>query len=150
VTDRGLICFDYGEKRIGVAVGQHLTGTATPLETIPVRKGRPDWRRITAVIERWQPAALIVGDPLNMDGTRQPVSDAADRFARRLAGRFKLPVHRADERLSTFEARDRAGRSGDLDAVAAQVILESWLAEHPGDGGPGDRMPGAEPTSGRE
>ncbi|MGH2348861.1 MAG: Holliday junction resolvase RuvX [bacterium] len=130
MTGQGVICFDYGAKRIGVAIGQSLTGTATPLETIPVRNGRPDWRRIAVLIERWSPVALIVGHPLNMDGSRQAVTDAADRFARRLTGRFGLPVHRADERLSTFEARDRTGRSSDLDAVAAQVILESWLADH--------------------
>lgn len=135
MTGQGLICFDYGEKRIGVAIGQSLTGTATPLETIPVRNGRPDWRRIAMLIERWRPAALIVGHPLNMDGSRQPVTDAADRFARQLTGRFGLPVHRADERLSTFEARDRSGRSTELDAVAAQVILESWLADHAGSPG---------------
>lgn len=130
MTGQGLICFDYGEKRIGVAIGQRIIGIATPLETIRVRNGRPDWPRIALLIKRWRPAALIVGHPLNMDGSRQPVTDAADRFAKRLAGRFGLPVHRADERLSTFEARDRTGRSADLDAVAAQVILESWLAEH--------------------
>lgn len=128
MTRHNLICFDFGEKRIGVAVGQRLTGTANPLETVAVRNHRPDWRRIGELVEQWQPCALVVGSPLTMDGTRQPVSDAADRFARRLAGRFGLPVHRADERLSTFEARKRLQRTDKLDAVAAQVILESWLA----------------------
>jgi putative Holliday junction resolvase len=129
VKHRNLICFDYGEKRIGVAVGQDVTETATPLETIPVRRGRPDWQRIEALIREWQPGALVVGDPVTMDGARQRATEAADRFARQLSGRFRLPVHRADERMSSLEARSRLGRTRDLDAVAAQVILESWLAE---------------------
>ncbi|MBI2993564.1 MAG: Holliday junction resolvase RuvX [Gammaproteobacteria bacterium] len=131
-----LLCFDYGEKRIGVAVGQNLTATATPLEIIESRRGRPDWRRISVLIRDWQPQALIVGNPLNMDGSRQPVTDAADRFARQLAGRFGLPVHRADERLSTFEATQRTGMGSGVDAVAAQAILETWLAGQAAPGRP--------------
>ena len=133
MTGQSLICFDYGKKRIGVAIGQRLTGTATPLETVAVRNGRPDWKRIESLILEWRPAALVVGHPLNMDGTSQTMTAAADRFARKLSGRFGLPVHRSDERLSSFEAGERTGRRHDLDAVAAQVILESWLAEHPAD-----------------
>lgn len=123
-----LLCFDYGEKRIGVAVGQRLTGTATPLETVAVRRGRPDWDRVAALIDEWRPDALVVGNPLNMDGTRQAVTDSADRFAHRLKGRFSLPVFRADERLSTVEAKNLLQRTRDLDAVSAQLILETWLA----------------------
>ena len=123
------ICFDYGEKRIGVAVGQTVTGTATPLETIRVINNKPDWEKITAIIRQWQPQGLIVGLPLGMDDSRQPVTEAADKFARQLNGRYQLPVYRADERLTTFEARDRTRRNTDLDPVAAQVILESWLRE---------------------
>ena len=124
-----LICFDYGDRRIGVAVGQDLTFSATPLETIESRGGRPDWRRISVLVRDWRPQALVVGNPLNMDGSRQPVTDTADRFARQLAGRFGLPVYRADERLSTFEAAQRAGTRVGVDAIAAQVILESWFAQ---------------------
>lgn len=130
MTRLNLICFDYGEKRIGVAIGQNLTATATPLETIALRRGRPDWQRISQLVRDWQPRALIVGNPLNMDGTVQPITHAADRFARQLAGRFGLPVYLADERLSTFEARLRLGSGAGIDAVAAQVILESWLATY--------------------
>lgn len=123
-----LLGFDYGEKRIGVAVGQSLTGTATPLESIPVHRGRPAWERISALIADWRPDALVVGNPLNMDGTRQAVTDSADRFAGTLEKRFGLPVFRADERLSTREAKNLLRRTRDLDAVAAQLILETWLA----------------------
>ena len=124
-----LLCFDFGTKRIGVAVGQTLTDTATPLEIIQVHNNRPDWERIGALVAEWQPQALVVGNPLNIDGSRHPISARADAFARKLHGRYHLPVRRADERLSTVEARTRQ-RTGDaVDHVAAQVILESWLQD---------------------
>jgi len=123
-----LLCFDYGEKRIGVAVGQQVTATATALEIIAVRHGRPDWERIEMLMRDWQPQALVVGNPLNLDGTRQPFTDAADRFARKLAGRYRIPVHRADERLTTYAARRQVPGRVKVDAEAAKIILESWLA----------------------
>ena len=125
-----LICFDYGEKRIGIAVGQTLTATATPVDTILVKQGKPDWHKISKLIEHWQPEALVVGQPLHLDGTRQWITDLAEKFGRQLQGRYHLPVHYADERLSSFEARRRLKQVTDLDPVAAQVILETWLAEH--------------------
>ena len=128
-----LLAFDFGEKRIGTAVGQSVTRTATPLETIPVRRMKPDWSAIDTLIDAWKPDALIVGLPLNMDGTEQRITAHARRFARRLHGRSGLPVHLADERLSTREAWTRLIESGSRrdgpDAVAAQVILEGWFAE---------------------
>ena len=124
-----LLGFDFGTKRIGVAVGQTLTGTATPLEIVTVRNNRPDWNRIGALIGEWQPQALLVGDPLNMDGSRQALSKAADAFARKLHGRYRLPVLRADERLTSVEAETRQPADQPRDHVAAQVILESWLRD---------------------
>lgn len=125
-----LLCFDFGTKRIGVAVGQTLTDTATPLEIISVHNNRPDWDRISALIRQWHPQALLVGNPLNIDGSRQPISADADKFAARLQGRYRLPVLRADERLTTVEARTRQRNEEHLDHVAAQVILEGWLQEN--------------------
>lgn len=126
-----LLCFDYGEKRIGVAVGQTLTGTATPLVTLAARHGTPDWAALAALIEQWRPDALVLGLPLNMDGTEQLLTGRVRRFARRLAPRHPIPLHFADERLSTREARDRepdgVPREG-RDALAAAVILEGWMA----------------------
>ncbi len=126
-----LLGFDYGEKRIGVAVGQTLTGTATPVQTISQYRQQPDWNTIAALIDTWHPDRLVVGLPLNMDGTEQRLTQRARGFARQLAGRYALPVEYADERLSTREAardlehrtRPRQGR----DALAAQVILEGWM-----------------------
>lgn len=122
-----LICFDYGRKRIGVAVGQTLTGTASPLETVAVSQTSPDWERIATIIGQYNPSGLVVGYPLNMDGTRQSMTRSADRFMRQLRHRYGLPVYQADERLSSYEARSRIKSTRNLDAVAAQAILESWL-----------------------
>ena len=124
-----LLCFDFGTKRIGVAVGQTLTDTATPLEIIPVRNNRPDWERIGALIRQWQPQALLVGNPLNIDGSRQQLTACTDKFAGKLRGRFRLPVLRAEERLTTVEARSRRRDREHIDHVAAQVILEGWLQD---------------------
>lgn len=132
-TAQTLVCFDYGKKRIGVAVGQTLTGTASPLEIVPVRNNVPDWDRINAIIKAWQPSALVVGCPLNMDGSGQGMTSAANRFVRCLTDRFDYPVYRADERMSSYEAKQRLKSSWDVDAVAAQVILETWLSENPSD-----------------
>lgn len=125
-----LLCFDYGNKRIGTAVGQAITGTATPLVTINCYHNKPDWVGIEKLIHEWVPDAIIVGIPLNMDGTSQTITGAAAKFARQLEGRFNLPVFGIDERLSTFEAKDRSGYDNSVDSIAAQAILETWLAEH--------------------
>ena len=125
-----LLCFDYGSKRIGVAVGQTITGTATPLEIINSYKNRPDWEKIQQLINDWQPYALVVGIPVHMDDSRQQMTEAAEKFVRQLEGRFHLPVFGVDERLSTFEAKNRSGRETEVDSVAAQAILETWLANN--------------------
>jgi len=125
-----LLCFDFGTKRIGVAVGQFITQTATPLETVKNKNKRPDWVHIKRLIDEWQPDALIVGVPLNMMGEMQEMTVASEKFMRQLHGRFHLPVYDVDERLSSFEAAQRTGKTTDLDPVAAQAILETWFAEN--------------------
>lgn len=126
-----LLGFDYGTKRIGIAVGQTLTGSARPLTIVRARDGKPDWEAISRLIAEWQPAALVVGLPVHMDGTEHERTARARRFGNQLAGRYNLPVHRVDERLTSYEAEQalRAqGKGGEaLDAVAAQLILQSWL-----------------------
>ena len=127
-----LLGFDYGGKRIGVAVGQTLTGTARPLTSVRVKNAIPDWETITRLIRTWEPDALVVGWPLNMDGTEQASTQAARTFQRQLENRFRIPVHTADERLSTREAKARLASRGtpkaEDDPVAAQVILETWFS----------------------
>ena len=125
-----LLCFDFGSKHIGVAVGQTVTGTASPLVTIDSHNDRPDWEKIASVITDWRPDAIVVGIPLTMHGTPQEMTEDAEKFARQLEGRFHIPVYGMDERLSTFEARERAGGNAKLDAVAAQAILESWMHDN--------------------
>ena len=123
-----LLAFDYGERRIGVAVGERAALTASPLAIVQVRNGRPDWQTLDGLVAEWAPAALIVGLPVEMDGSRHPLAARAERFARRLQERYRLPAHMSDERLSSCEARSRAtDPRAPLDALAAQVILEGWL-----------------------
>nr|VFK13563.1 MAG: putative holliday junction resolvase [Candidatus Kentron sp. LPFa]VFK19724.1 MAG: putative holliday junction resolvase [Candidatus Kentron sp. LPFa]VFK34006.1 MAG: putative holliday junction resolvase [Candidatus Kentron sp. LPFa] len=128
-----LLGFDPGSKQIGVAVGQTLTETANPLGTVAVRRNAPDWGVIDQLINTWDPDGLVVGVPLNMDGTEQAMTHAARRFRNQLAHRYQLPVYVADERLSTREARVRLASEGKFhaedDPIAAQIILETWFSE---------------------
>jgi len=129
--------FDFGYKRIGVAVGQRLTCTATPLPTLNATDGAPNWETIAALIKQWRPSALIVGFPTRVDGGSLYVTKPAKRFSDRLHGRFKLPVFLVDERLSTVEARallfEKGGyrkiKHAEVDSLAACVILEQWLQQ---------------------
>lgn len=139
LTPETVLGFDFGERKIGLAVGQSVTGTATPLTTLPATHGQPDWQRVAALIGEWRPQALVIGLPLHMDGSESDITTAARRFGRRLHGRFGLPVHEVDERLSSEAARARiaeqreAGRKrskhGDRDAMAACLILEDYLRQ---------------------
>jgi putative Holliday junction resolvase len=128
-----LLGFDYGPAKIGVAVGQTMTGTASPLETLRAIQQRPDWDGITRLISAWEPQELVVGLPFNMDDTEAEPADKARRFARQLEGRYHLKVHLVDERLTSIEARNQLSRKPknieELDAIAAQLILETWLSE---------------------
>ena len=125
-----LLCFDFGTRRIGVAVGQTITQTANPLKTVKNSNNKPDWKDIERLIKEWQPDALIVGVPLNMMDEVQEMTVASEKFMRQLHGRFHLPEYGIDERLSSFEAAQRTGKTTDLDPVAAQAILETWFAEN--------------------
>jgi putative Holliday junction resolvase len=146
---RTFLAFDYGTKRIGVAVGQELTGTATALSTVRATDGKPDWDAITKLIEEWQPDEVVVGLPLNMDGTDSELSRRAQRFGNQLHGRYNLRAHFMDERLSSMQAEEelrerqlakprgksRKVQAADIDKVAAKIILESWFMQgNDGDG----------------
>jgi putative holliday junction resolvase len=141
LNDEVLLAFDYGSRRIGVAVGQTTTGTASPAGVIPVA-GTPDWAAIERCVREWSPARLLVGLPYNMDGTETLLTGTCRGFGKELSRRFGLPVEFVDERLTSAAAqadlRD-ARRSGartrrvtreDIDANAARVILETWLGGH--------------------
>lgn len=126
-----VLAFDYGTRRIGVAVGTTLAASARPLAPLKARDGVPDWEQVRRLLAAWEPELILVGLPLNMDGTPSAISERAQRFARRLHGRFGVRCELVDERLSTFEARGRlfeGTAQAALDSVAACVILEGWLA----------------------
>lgn len=127
-----LLGFDFGTHKIGVAVGQTLTGTATPLTTLSAVKHKPDWAGIEKLIREWQPDALVVGLPMEMTDREADNAPRAKKFARQLEGRFHLPVYMADERLTSREAWEQLGPAAHkdvtrVDAVAAKLILETWL-----------------------
>lgn len=127
--------FDFGYKRIGVAVGQQLTCSASPLATLDAKLGVPNWHIVQKVVDQWRPLAMIVGLPTCIDGTEQYTTAASKGFARQLRKRFARPVHLVDERLSTMEARAylfaeggyRKIKQSEVDSIAACVILEQWL-----------------------
>lgn len=142
---RTVISFDYGLRRIGVAVGNTLTGTADALATIDARDGEPDWPAIAGCIAEWRPAAIVVGVPYNMSGRNARLTAAALRFADRLGERYGVEVHRVDESLSSRAAeedlreRRRSGaktrrvRRGEIDREAARLLLLQWLRARPGE-----------------
>jgi len=138
-----VLAFDYGLRRIGVAVGNTLTRTAEPLTTLPARDGLPDWTALEACVHEWRPGLLVVGIPYNVDGTAGSLTEPALGFAGELRRRFGLEVVELDERLTSREAeaalrvRRRSGtmtrrvRRGDVDKEAACVLLRQWLEGRP-------------------
>ena len=136
---RIVLAFDFGLRRIGVAVGDTLTRSATPHATVPCHDSGPDWTGIDRVIRTLGPDLLVVGAPYNDDGSPGRIAPAADAFAADLGARYKLTVDRADERFSSAEAasllreqrasgqRRRSVKKGDVDSAAAAVLLASWL-----------------------
>ena len=129
MNDGAVLAFDFGSRRVGVAIGNRLTGQARPLTTIDAADNEARWKALSALIDEWQPAALVVGIPLHPDGAPHAMTARCERFARQLEGRYRLPVLRVDERYSSAVVE----REGDVDAAAAAVILQQWL-----DGGASD------------
>ena len=126
--------FDFGLKRIGIAVGQTVTRTASPETVVNSRDGVPDWAHISQLIERWNPVAIVVGLPMHLNGTEQPFTQSARKFGQRLHGRYQRPLFFIEEQLSSHEAeqrlKSRAQSNTQLDAHAAQIILENWLSHY--------------------
>jgi putative Holliday junction resolvase len=130
-----VIAFDFGMKSIGVAIGQSITSTASPLQAIKAQDGIPNWEILQVLISQWQPNALLVGLPLNMDGSEQAITASVRRFVGRLKHKYNLPVFLHDERLSTVDAKAKLFELGGykklskekVDSVSACLIYESWL-----------------------
>ncbi len=134
---RTVLGFDFGTKSIGIAVGQEITGTATPLNAVKAIDGIPNWDTIGKVFNEWQPQIVVVGLPLNMDGSYQQVTYSAKKFANRLHAKFKKPVETWDERLTTADARAQLFElggfkkldKGKVDSVSACIIVQSWMEQ---------------------
>lgn len=135
-----VLAFDFGLKRIGVAVGNTLTATAEPLLTLEARGGAPDWDAVTRCVGEWDPGVMVVGVPCNIDDSPGPLTAGAQAFAAELSARFGVTTELVDERLSSREAQQvlksrrqsgelgRRVRRGDVDREAACVLLRQWLA----------------------
>jgi putative Holliday junction resolvase len=130
--------FDFGKKKIGLAVGQLTTRTTSPLQTVRSINQKPDWKIFSKLITEWQPVGLVVGISRQSDGSDNPVTPRILKFCRQLEGRYQLPVHQMDELLSTFAAKQMlfdevnvsAAKLWEVqDQLAAQLILQSWLNE---------------------
>jgi putative Holliday junction resolvase len=127
--------FDFGLKHIGVAVGQTVTGTASPLKVVKAQDGKPDWNDITNLIDHWKPDALMVGMPFARDGTDQTITRATRKFCNQLRERYGLKVYEVDERYTTKDARQslfdqggyRALDKASVDEWSAKLIIESGL-----------------------
>jgi len=134
-----LLAFDFGEKRIGVATGETLLGSAHPLTTIHAESNDDRFAAIGKLVAEWQPVGLVVGLPTHADGTPHEMTRLAQKFGERLQRRFALPVFYADERLTSLDAEARLRETGRnsktakplLDAVAAQLILQTWFESSP-------------------
>ena len=138
---RTLLGLDFGTRSIGVAIGQEITGSAQPLRALKANDGVPNWDEIQKLLAEWQPDRVIVGLPLNMDGTEQPLTQRARKFANRIHGRFGIVVELQDERLTTTDARARlferggfrALEKGMVDGISALLILEAWMESQYGE-----------------
>ncbi len=128
-----ILAFDFGTQKIGVAVGQSITETATPLSELKAKEGQPSWDEVAKLLEQWQPDAFVVGIPILMDGSEFDLTQRARKFGKRLHGRFGKPCFEMDERLSSFDARDNVRKQGEkralVDSVAASLILQSWFRD---------------------
>ncbi len=138
--ERLILGFDFGTRRIGVAVGNELLGSARELEPLPAREGIPDWSRVARLVEEWQPDLFVVGLPLTAAGEEQEMSTRARKFGKRLFGRYGVPCEMVDERGSTGEAkliaRERGHRGSwrdeGVDGISAVLIVERWFAAREG------------------
>ncbi|WP_211185268.1 Holliday junction resolvase RuvX [Thalassotalea algicola] len=137
IGERTVIGFDFGKKYIGVAVGQEITGTATPLGSVKAKDGIPQWDALEKYLKEWLPDYIVVGLPLNMDGSEQQLTKDARKFGNRVFGRFGINVEFNDERLTTASAKENLFASGgyrnlkkdNVDAESARLIIESYFEQ---------------------
>jgi putative Holliday junction resolvase len=128
------MAFDFGTKNIGIAIGQEITKTASTFYSIHANDGLPDWVELDMIVKEWNPNLFVVGDPLNMDGTRSKIQDSSDKFSTALNKRYDIGIEKTDERLSSREAKERLENiqmgikdSRNKHSISAQIILEDWF-----------------------
>ena len=126
-----IVAFDYGEKKIGVAVGQTETNTSSPLQIIFSNNDQVNWNEISVLLDEWKPELIIVGKPLNMDGTDSEIMKEVDRFFLKLKNIYDAKYEYIDERLTTFEARQiLEDRNSLVDASAAKILIDNWFEQN--------------------
>ena len=132
--EKTVLAFDFGLRRIGVAIGQTITKSSRPLTVLHATDGIPQWEEVKSLISTWDVTQLVVGLPFNTDGSEQEITLAAKKFSRRLQAKYRLPVALIDERYSTKAAKSsltfRSTKNASIDSHAAAVILDSWLHEN--------------------
>ena len=124
-----IVAFDFGEKKIGVAVGQTSTYTSSPLQVIFNNHDKVNWNEISVLLEEWKPELILVGKPLNMDGTDSEIMKKVDIFYKKLKSLYDAKFEYVDERLTTFEARDilKENNVETVDANAAKILIDNWF-----------------------
>lgn len=127
-----IVSFDFGTKKIGVAVGQTKTKTSSPLEIIFNKNNKTNWDNIKSIIDEWRPDIILVGKPLNMDGTDSDIMKEVDVFFKKLKKITNIPCEYVDERLTSFEARQNLLelKTQLIDAQAAKILIDNWLSEN--------------------
>ncbi len=137
IPEGKILAFDYGLKRIGIAVGQGLTCSATPVTTLDAKQGEPDWSQVVELLKQWRPVACVVGIPFNMDGSESEMTQRVYNFVKALRSHYNRPIYGMDERLSSYAAEQMMIQEDHksirdkkkIDSMAAKIILESWLHE---------------------
>ena len=124
-----IVAFDFGEKKIGVAVGQTSTYTSSPLQVIFNNHDKVNWNEISVLLEEWKPELILVGKPLNMDGTDSEIMMKVDAFYKKLESLYDAKFEYVDERLTTFEAKDilKENNVETVDANAAKILIDNWF-----------------------
>jgi putative Holliday junction resolvase len=124
-----IVAFDFGEKKIGVAVGQTSTCSSSPLQVIFNKNGKVNWFQISTLLDEWQPDLIIIGKPLNMDGTDSEIMKKVEKFHKKLRDLYDAKFEYIDERLTTFEARQilKENKTDEVDANAAKILIDNWF-----------------------
>ncbi len=135
IEESGVVmAFDFGLRNIGIAIGQNITKSASTFYAIKAKEGKPDWMKLDSIVKEWEPSLFIVGDPINMDGTKSEFQKRILKFSNDLKKRYAINIYKMDERLTTKEAKERIKdesnglqASANKHSISAQIILEDWF-----------------------